>query len=128
MELLQTRLIQRQMNCLLSSPLDLLTAFNTEAEHFPFAWLVHTLCAQPPLLSSANSGTVRVILFWKDPFGHITGPGCEHGIDSGKEACHGLAWANATYSIQNDWLPVTDMVAPINLFHKYILVKSDQRD
>lgn len=88
----------------------------------------HLLCSAPSLLSSANSGRVWFILFWKDPFGHIIGPKCEHGVDSGKEACHALAWANATYIIQNDWLTVTDMVAPINLFHKYILVKSDQRD
>lgn len=61
-----------------------------------------------------------LILFQKDPFGYGTGPECKYGTGSGKWACCGLAWANANYIIQNDWLTVMDVVAPINLFHKYI--------
>lgn len=109
------------------------TSFQALFQHRSWALSIcldgaHLLYSVTSLLSSVNSGIVWFILFWKDPFSHIIGPGCEHGIDSGKGGYHGLAWANATYITQNDWLTVMDMVAPINLFHKYILVKSDQRD
>lgn len=128
-------LIQRQMNCIISSPLDLLSSSNTHffSTHNTLLWALpigldgaNLLYLVSSLLSSANSGAVWLILLWKDPFSHSIGPECEYGIGSGKGTCCGLAWA--TYIIQNDWLIVMDVVAPINLFHKHVLVKSDQRD
>ena len=55
-------------------------------------------------------------------------PNIRRWLDLEKSICFAPPWANVTYIILNDWFTVMDVVAPINLSHKYALVKSDQRD
>lgn len=55
-------------------------------------------------------------------------PNIRRSLDLEKSICSAPPWANVTYIILNDWFTVMDVVAPINLLHKYTFVKSDQRD